>query len=73
MSLKQLKDVKFETTSLSKEGINFNGSSRDKDSKRDVMIYGKINSATSNGSLVVEYVDKQSKDFVYEFTCTETN
>ena len=73
VTVRQLGNVKFEITSFTNEGITFKGSSQEKENKREVLIYGKVNAITSDGSLIVEYMDKKSTDFTYTFSCTEEN
>lgn len=69
--VKDLGKSNFETTSFTKEAITFKGSSDYKVDKRKVTIYGKIDSVTAFGNIVVEFDDKKSGDFVYEFNCVE--
>ncbi len=73
VAVAQIGSVDFEITSFTNEGITFKGSSHDKQNKRKVLIYGKINSISSEGTLIVEYIDKKSSDFTYTFNCNENN
>jgi curved DNA-binding protein CbpA len=63
--------LEFETTSFSKNALTFKGYSKEKDSGRKVIAYGKIDPVNASGTIKVEFQDKKSIDFVYEFTCVE--
>lgn len=71
--VKDLGKTNFETTSFTKEAITFKGNSDSKVDKRKVAIYGKIDAVTAFGNITVEFEDKKSSDFVYEFNCVEKN
>lgn len=73
VQVKETGDVDFVTTSFTKEGITFNGDSEDVKDKRKIKIYGKVDAISSNGKITVEYNDKKTNDFLYEFTCVESN
>ncbi len=73
VSVKDLGKAIFETTSYTKESINFKSISKSKDDERKVTIYGKIDAITAFGNIVVEFDDKKSSDFIYEFNCVERN
>jgi len=60
----------FQTTSFSREGIMFMTSFQNKD-KKQLKIYGKVNSISGEGTIIVEYADKKNADYVYEFNCVE--
>lgn len=71
VSVKDLGKATFETTLFTKEAIIFRSTSKSKGAERKVTIYGKIDAITAFGNLVVEFDDKKSPDFVYEFNCLE--
>jgi hypothetical protein len=71
VSVKDLGKATFETTAFTKESIIFRSTSKSKGAERKVTIYGKIDAITAFGNIVVEFDDKKSPDFVYEFNCLE--
>jgi hypothetical protein len=71
LSIAELASVSFETTLRTKESFSFKGSSEEKGSARKVTIYGKLETESGSGRLIVEYEDKRSKDYIYNFNCTE--
>ena len=73
VSVKELGKAVVETTSYTKEAITFKGSSESKGDKRKVTIYGKVDIVNGFGNIAVEFDDKKSADFVYEFNCLEKN
>lgn len=73
VSLSVLEKVSFIVKSRSKNGLYFEAESFEKNTNRPVFIFGKINPNNAIGSMTVQYKDKNSNDFVYEFTCSESN
>ena len=73
VSVKDLGKATFETTAFTNESINFKSTSKSKGDERKVTIYGKIDAITAFGNIVVEFDDKKSSDFIYEFNCVERN
>jgi hypothetical protein len=71
VSVKELGKAVVETTSYTKEAITFKGTSESKGDKRKVTIYGKVDIVSGFGNIAVEFDDKKSADFVYEFNCLE--
>jgi branched-subunit amino acid transport protein AzlD len=73
VSLSVLGKVSFIIKSRSKNGLYFESESFEKNTNRPVFIFGKINPSNAIGSITVQYKDKNSNDFVYEFSCSESN
>jgi len=73
VSLSVLEKVSFIVKSRSKNGLYFESESFEKNTNRPVFIFGKINPSNAIGSMTVQYKDKKSNDFVYEFSCSESN
>jgi hypothetical protein len=71
--LSVLEKVSFIVKSRSKSGLYFESESFEKNTNRPVFIFGKINPSNAIGSMTVQYKDKKSNDFVYEFSCSESN
>lgn len=73
VSLSALEKVSFIVKSRSKSGLFFDSESFEKNTNRPVFIFGKINPVNAIGSMTVQYKDKKSNDFVYKFSCSESN
>jgi hypothetical protein len=71
VKLSVLENVAFTVSSRTKTGLYFKAESVEKDTNRSVIIYGKIDPVRSNGTMTVEYKDKKTSDYIYEFTCSE--
>jgi hypothetical protein len=72
VSILERSSVDFETVLRTKEGITFRGKAVADQGSRNIRIFGKIDSESGDGRLIVEYEDKRSPDFVYSFNCVET-
>jgi len=71
--LSAMSNVSFIIKSRSVNGLYFESESVEKNTNRPVYIFGVIDPNNANGSMTVQYKDKNSNDYVYEFTCSESN
>jgi len=70
VSILEIGKLAFLTTSNTRERLTFKAQS-EVNNNRSVSIFGNLNPITAQGSLTVEYQDKKSNDFIYNFTCIE--